>query len=275
MNILKEWYNGLMYPFKQKDWLSRMWLISVLGVVFTPFVEIIILRGWRVELVRRIALKEDSILPRSLPQDVLKYFVHGIKLWLITGLYILFPIILFKILGINPLMQFWKELVSFVAELWQRMRGGGSGVPLDQFLWQSFKAIAYELMIQNAWLLFYYPYYRTATIRYAITNKFRKSHLSVLRNIRFMIINVLDFIMMVINQFIDKLILYLIGIIINIVLTPFVGVFVVIFLAYAAYWTSGYEYGMLAQKMIKQDYPQLLQVDVTEEGDYDQPVEFV
>lgn len=275
MNIVKGWFEGLIYPFKEEDWLSKMWVIPILGFTVIPLIELIVLRGWRVELVRRIGLKEDYILPKISITHILRYFIHGLKLWMITGIYLTIPIIVFRLFGINPFRQLGYEIGNLFVELWNYMWGIGSGVSLLTLFWDSFWAITKELLIQNAWLLFYYPYYRTATIRYAITNRFRKSHLAFWSNIRFMIRNVKDFVVMLINQIIDKVILFFVTAIINIILTPFIGVFALTFLIYADYWTSGYEYGMIAQKMVAQDYPQLLEVDVTDEGEYDQEVEFV
>lgn len=276
MKIIIGWYEGLKYPFEEKDWREKMWVIPALGLVFTPFIEWIVLRGWRVELVKRIGLKEDYILPKVSANLVLKYFFHGIKLWLITGLYIVVPFIVFSILGINPLKQLWIEITQLLRELYNYLVGNGSGRSVGEIFWTSFWAIFRELLIENLWLLFYYPYYRTAMIRYAIIGKFRKSHLAIGANIQFIFKNLKDYIMLVVNQIIDKMILFFVMVILNIVLSPFLGLpIATLFLSYADYWTSGYEYGMIAQKMVAQNYPQLLSVDLTDEGEYDQEVEFV
>jgi hypothetical protein len=255
MKILNDWYEGLIYPFKEKDWKSKMWLIPLLGVFLTPFIELLVLRGWRVELVRNIGLNEERILPKAGLTEVIKYAFHGVKLYLITAIYLIVPIIVFKYFGINPFRQLIAEVGNIFSYLWDN----NTGLSWTTLLWGSFWAIMKELFIKNVWLVFYYPYYRTATIRYALTGKFRNSHLAFLANVKFIIRNIIDFIVMVVNQIADFIILFFINAVINIILTPFIGYFLApLIFFYAGFWTSGYEYGQIARKMREQEYPEMV-----------------
>ncbi|HMO39216.1 MAG TPA: hypothetical protein PKC76_06350 [Saprospiraceae bacterium] len=255
IKIVKGWYEGLIYPFKEPDWKEKMWLIPLTGYLLTPLFQILVLRGWRVELVRRIGLKFERILPPADVQTILRYALHGIKLYLITGIYLIIPIFLFRLFGINPFRQMIAEILNILGYLWYN----DTGLPLSTLIWNSFLAILWELFIENMWLAFYYPYYRAATIRYALTGKFRKSHLAFLPNVLFVVRNIGIFLMMMVNQVIDKVIIFFVNIIISIVFTPIVGAALApLFLFYADFWTSGHEYGQIAAKMVKQEYPHLL-----------------
>ena len=139
------------------------------------------------------------------------------------------------------------------------------GIPITTLLWNSFWVIVKEFFIDNIWLVVYYPYYRAATIRYALIGRFRKSHLAFSANISFVLRNVKAFVMLMINQVIDKFILFFVNFIIAIILTPIIGgLLAPLFLFYADFWTSGYEYGEIAIKMAEQEYPHLLEEDVVE-----------
>ena len=255
MKILNAWLEGLIYPFKEKDWKSKMWLIPLIGILLTPVVQLIALRGWRVELVRRIGLKTQNILPKADLSTVLKYAIHGIKLWAISFVYLFIPIILFKILGINPFKQLFREIINLIGYFFSN----NTGLPLSTLLWNSFWAIMYEILIQNMWLVFYYPYYRAASIRYALTGKLRKSHLAFMPNIMFVLRNVKEFISLMINQIVDKVVLFFLNAILTLILTPFISVFLFpMFLFFADFWASGYDYGQVAKKMAEQEYPELL-----------------
>ena len=123
MKILTGWYQGIIYPFKENDWKSKMWLIPLLGVILTPFFELLVLRGWRVELVRRIGLGVNKILPPADISAVIKYALHGIKLYLITGIYIVVPVIILRLFGINPFRQIFIELGHIIGYLWSNDTG--------------------------------------------------------------------------------------------------------------------------------------------------------
>jgi hypothetical protein len=255
MKIIQTWYEGLIYPLKEKDWKSKMWLIPVIGVVLTPFIQLLVLRGWRVDLVRNIGVRATNILPKADLRSVARYAIHGIKLYAITALYLVVALIVLRIFGINPIRQLWIEIVNLFSYFFNNT----TGLSLGTLLWQSFWRIAKEIFINNAWVLFYYPYYRTATIRYALTGKFKESHLAFAQNAKFVIRNVMDFVNLLINQFVDKFILFFVNVIVNVVLTPFIGyVLAPLIFFFADFWTSGYEHGQIAKKMVDQEYPEML-----------------
>lgn len=255
MKLIKTWYEGLVYPLKEKDWKSKMWLIPVIGIVLTPFVQLLVLRGWRVELVRNIGVREPNILPKADLQSVVRYAIHGVKLYAITALYLFAALIVLRLFGINPIRQLRIEIVNLFSYFFNNTTGQSLGT----LLWQSFWRISKEIFIDNVWVLFYYPYYRTATIRYALTGKFRESHLAFAQNAKFVVRNVMDFVNLLINQFIDKFILFFVNAIVNIVLTPFIGFALApLIFFFADFWTSGYEHGQIAKKMVDQEYPNLL-----------------
>ncbi|MEM7657378.1 MAG: hypothetical protein AAF399_14685 [Bacteroidota bacterium] len=255
MNFVKSWFDGIIYPFREKDWLQKMWLIPVVGYFLTPFIQLLVLRGWRVELVRKIGIRSKDLLPKADVVPILNYFFHGIKLWLITGIYIIIPIIFFRILGISPFRTIIVEVGELLGNVWDN----DTGLPLTTLAVETFWNITKELLIRNSWLIIYYPYYRTATIRYSLIGKFRKAHLAVFPNLRFAVRNVGAFLWMMLNQIIDKTLIFFTNIFLNIILTPIVGIALApILFFYADFWTSGYEYGEIAKKMVDQEYPHLL-----------------
>jgi len=262
MKIINNWIYGLTYPFKEKDWINKMWLIPLTGVLLTPFVQLIALRGWRVELVKRIGLKVDGALPKADLPSVARYTIHGVKLWAISFVYLIIPIVIFSFLRINPFRQLIIEVTTLIGYLFNN----DTGLSLFTLFWSSFKAIMYEVLVKNIWLVFYYPYYRTATIRYALTGKLGKSHFAFIPNVTFVVKNVRDFIVLMFNQLIDKSIIFFLNALLTVVLTPFISIFLFpMFLFFADYWSSGYDYGKIAIKMVEQEYPEMLNEDEFED----------
>lgn len=254
------WINGLRFPFDEPDWPSKMWLIAAIGFILTPFVQAIALKGWKVELVRRIGVGEPRVLPPTNVDDIFRYFGHGIKLWVISGIYIAIPWILLRLLGASPFALIYEAITSIGGYAWNSLTGKPNLETFSAVLWAQFWNVVRALLYNGAWLIFYYPYVKVASLRYALTGKIRKSHGRVRANIAYMVKghNFWSLLLMIWHQILDKISLFIISLLLSLILTPFFTALIFPLLFYVDFWTSGYDQGKKARKMAIQEYPHLL-----------------
>ncbi|MEM9159498.1 MAG: DUF4013 domain-containing protein [Verrucomicrobiota bacterium] len=125
--------------FRDKDWGKRFWIVPLMAIL--PLINLILLRGWRFELTRRLMRREAPSLPE--PSQLPVFFVSGLALWMMTAVYFLphgiFGFVHF--LHLSHLAEadsprFWAEFLIVSAMAW--------------LLW-----------------LFTWPFYRVAMLRFA------------------------------------------------------------------------------------------------------------
>ncbi len=247
---------GLIYPFLQKGWALRMWIFALLSYI--PLVNLIIARGWRLEMVHRVGWEYKQPLPEA--KDIFRFFVNGILLWSITGLYILFPFVLVRMLGLEGLSDLWEDL-KYVFTLFAdlvtdpNMTFSKFFSLLGSFIVNELLEALYAFLIHNIWLVVYIPLYRVAMVRFALTKNLLLSHFSLLANLRFVFRNFIDIILlyvfMIVGGFVTLAIDGLLAMsVIGIPLIPIVT-------TYMYFWYTGYEYGMLGRKMAEQEKMEL------------------
>ncbi len=257
--VAQKWLSGFLFPFRQPDWLEKMWLVAAIGFVLTPFVQVIALQGWRVELIRRIAVGEPRVLPPAGLSAVFRYFGHGIKLWFIAGVYIAIPWIILRLLGAHPFALIYEGVSSIGGHVWNSIWGKPNAETFSVVLWAQFWNVVRAILYNAAWLAFYYPYYKTASLRYALTGKMRRSHWQIRANIAYMLrgLNFLSLLSLIWQLIMDKLALIFLTFLLSLILTPFFTLLIVPILFYANYWTSGYDQGHKGKSMVEQEYPHL------------------
>ena len=247
---------GLIYPFLQKGWPLRMWIFGLLSYV--PVVNLIIARGWRLEMVHRVGWEYKQSLPEA--KDIFRFFVNGILLWSITGLYILFPFVLVRLLGLegwSALYEDAKYVIFLFVDLLteESMTFSKFSGLLGGFIVNELLEALYAFLIHNIWLVIYIPLYRVAMVRFALTKNLLLSHFSLLANFRFVFRNFIDIILlyvfMIVGGFVTLAIDGLLAMsVIGIPLIPIVT-------TYMYFWYTGYEYGMLGRKMAVQEKMEL------------------
>lgn len=138
----KGWLVGAMKaPFQDGNWISRYWIVPILSLI--PVINLVMLRGWRLEQVANLARQRSPSLPA--PELFFIFLLKGALLWLMTLVYHL-PHLLFLILhGAQLLYAAEKGQEAFLHEL---VLVAGITIVATLITW---------------------PVYRVAMMRYAVT----------------------------------------------------------------------------------------------------------
>ena len=99
---LKSYFYSYVFPFTQKDCIQKMWIFILISYI--PIVNLLVLRGWRFELVHRLGWKKERPLPKAM--DFFKFLANGLVLWMVTLAYLAVPIVIIVLFGLGG----WGEL---------------------------------------------------------------------------------------------------------------------------------------------------------------------
>lgn len=227
----------LIFPFKEQGWFGRFWWLVLLTLI--PILDFVLLRGWRLLLVKNMAMGKESILPTA---DIGNMFKYGLVLWLMTGFYVIIPTIIIFSVGAGEL----GNLIAAIGCIWNSVFGSEADIGLYPCLKAEAHDLAIRVSIEVVWLLVSGTLYRIAMIRYAITGKKR-----VFLNLPFNALLALRYLGTFIFMWLFGIVLAIFFFVLatamsfTIVLAPFVPL--VILLVY--YYSTGYEFGALAYKM--------------------------
>ncbi|MEM9916214.1 MAG: DUF4013 domain-containing protein [Planctomycetota bacterium] len=136
------WMAGALgCAFADKGWIERYWIVPVM--ILLPVINLIMLRGWRFELMRNLVWQRSPRLPN--PADFFTFLIRGLLLWLVTLVYHL-PHLAFGLLHLAQLIHAAQE--------------GGDAL---------IKELILIVVITVAALVVTWPLYRVAVLRYAAT----------------------------------------------------------------------------------------------------------
>jgi len=82
------------FPFEDQDWIKKLGIIALLSII--PVFGTFVLMGWALEVTRRVIQRDPQPLPDA--SDFGKYFMNGLKVFVIALVYAL-PIILLASCG--------------------------------------------------------------------------------------------------------------------------------------------------------------------------------
>ncbi len=155
---------AIVFPFKQKNWLGKMWWLPI--VPFFPPFSFFIMRGWRLDLVRRIGKRNPDPLPNF--GDIGRFFAEGILLWIMTGIYLL-PLAVMLFLTSFSTLATVLEILGWVLE---RIFTGNNTISFAVLLarigFDRLFAAAVGGILPLLYVVLSYPFYRIAMIRYAL-----------------------------------------------------------------------------------------------------------
>lgn len=233
--MLDEIQTSLIYPFRDKRWLRKMWpllilpLIPILGVG-----SIIFYNGWRLEMIKNIASGR-----LELPDlDLVKIFKNGLILWGIFSLYIFVPGLLCAILGISgPL--------AFIADVYEIYQQGFSSWSEDAIF-----DLLLAVSIYLIWALISVPMYHVGMIRFALSKQWYD-----LINLPINFVVLIRYGFSFLKYYLYALILSLIIIAVDMVFAlTGIGLFFITLITISGYYVcSAYELGQLARKMTKKE----------------------
>lgn len=227
---------AIQFPFREPDGLARVWWLALIDYI--PLVDLVILRGWQLEVVGRLARGQKPALPE--PALMLQFLRKGLLLWTMTLLYSLVPI------GITNLMG-WGGVLAFIADvgtLFSILKNGGEG--FFQFFKDQFVESLLVAAVNLIWILLSFPLYRAAMIRYSLTQS-AWTFADLLGNVRFLAAFPGSFL---------KLYMYsvvltsLIAVVSGLLLLTGIGALLIpIFAGPVYFWTNAAEYGHLGNKL--------------------------
>jgi len=241
-----EFFYPLIFPFKIKHWWKRMWALPIMAYI--PIVDFILLRGWRLELVRRMARKEENALPPvHAPRHHIKFFKNGIILWLMTGLYVGVPFVIIFSTGTG----LWGGLFELTQWVYQSLFSSEPVPPLSEILSENTRNALIRLGIEGVWLILSAPLYRAGMIRFAFTNSML-SFFNVISNVRFIFRQRNLFLKTYLFSMLFKILSFVVTFLLTMTGIGIAFIPLVVLIVY--YYSTGYEYGHLAQGVKSSSY---------------------
>jgi hypothetical protein len=228
---------ALRLPFRQERWPEKVWWLSALG--FVPFIDLLVFRGWRLEVTRRIGLGERQPLPDG--RDLLRFLGHGIILWTMTLLYFIIPFLIIFTTGAGTL----RSLREVATWLYLSVTNQPT-IPLLELLGQEAGRFLTRVAIQGAWLVVSWPMYRVGMLRFALTGN-PLSFFRLFSNLAIVLRNIGAFI----KLFLYELPTFLLMTTVSAILaaTGFGALLIPAVTMPLYYWITGFEYGHLAHEL--------------------------
>jgi hypothetical protein len=175
---------------------------------------------------------------------------------MITVSYLAIPVMLIAIFGLGGWGDFFRDIKYLVKLTFDYIWSAQMTTELYiRILWSFIKNEFVDgllaFAIENIYLALYIPYYRVAMIRSAVTKNVFSSHFAVIKNLTFIFRNFLSIAMVYLFVLFEGLVA--IGVTIFFTMTVVLAPVIPVFLFYMYYWSTGYEYGHLAELMIAQE----------------------
>ncbi len=186
VGYVKQSLKKLISPTLSNDGPSRFIIITVLLYIYSFFKKLLMflpiinffvaafhylikrpfLRGWRLEVVRNVALESDTKIPSIRPDKLLKYTYKGFALFMMRSIYFL-PVVIISFLSGPDIITFVREAISYFWEEGAAQRG-----PMGFIVGFVIPQIAMDMLVQlvltGLYALFVWPVYRIIMIQYAV-----------------------------------------------------------------------------------------------------------
>lgn len=228
------------------------WLLSI--ITWLADFDAIFGRGWRLEVVRRVALGEKRSVPDMSFALFVQYLIKGFVLFLARRLYYLPMVIFLTISGLKFLRLAYKIGVFVWNNVYWGEGASWSEFFLNQVLPQTGFELVFQFFFQTLYLMLAWPIYRIIMIQYAVgevgwsgffsIRAFRKAAGIFRRNAT----TVFAIYAMMLSLQVAPFILFKL---INISTFGFADKsFLPVIMLLAWYWPIGYAYGILGRKLI-------------------------
>lgn len=229
------------FPFRSEDWPRSMWWVAAMAYI--PLFGLLLLRGWRVDITRRLGAHD----PRPLPElaRIGRFGADGLILWLISFLYWIPGLILIAVFSMDQLTK-----VTLMARwAFEKASGGELTMTLEGILTAIGLAGLAEGIIPFLYFMAIYPLYRAGMIRFALTDRVG-CFFDVWTNLQLALKHFRDF--MVVFFFDWAMVRVGIGILTVILAATGIGILLIPAVVLPTYyWTTGYLYGALAARVSK------------------------
>ena len=246
-------------PIRKSESVGKVGLMAVIStilsgiLVFLIWLNGILIRGWRLEIVRKVGLNHTSYVPSLHLMDIFNYLKKGLVLMVMRGIYF-FPHFFF--IWLNS-QSYYVKLKDIIFWIWEKALGREEQSFLEYLMVEVFPEFTVDLVMQFVILVLYmiivWPIYRITMIKYALGSIRGYQFLSpsVLRDSAhiyrtaaadvlgiYFFTFMVDFFITITSVLIRPVLLFLGGFILP--------TYKLIF----RHWPKGYAYGILAQKLI-------------------------
>lgn len=153
-NLIQDYKNSYTYLFKDKDFYQKLWLLPVL--LFFPFIGLIFIKGWQVQMVQDIAY--DKPLQKINFSNTL---IKGIQITGATIFYFIVPVLICYLSGLKGLWAFILDITEFI-------RNGMEG-----YLYDILQDYLLTFMIYMTWGIISTPILQSGIIRYALNHRWQ------------------------------------------------------------------------------------------------------
>lgn len=160
----------LMRPLTRGIGLVNFIVMLILNSVLSFFFKINepLIRGWRLNIIRRVALNEPVQVPSWRPDHLIVYFLKGWVLIISRTIYFLPAMIIVYLSGFQ-LFDVLKELFFFIRDKFLNADNMGYVEFLLQKILPQFGIeVLIHLVVLLLYVVFVWPIYRIITIKYAL-----------------------------------------------------------------------------------------------------------
>lgn len=245
---------AVAFPLQRKDWPVKLWWIAALAVV--PFFGIIMLRGWRLAIIRRITRNNPDPLPDT--NELPAIAGHGLLLWGFYLVYTIPVIVLVAIIGFSE----YAFLFEFAWWLVEKIFTDNEVAEASSMFGQGIFAIIVTIGAPGLYLIVAGPLYRAATLRCAATGSIG-AFLMIPVNAKLVIKEFGGFAFVYIMEKVNWFLMFIAISIVSSVLTAtgigalLVPVAVPVIFLTMNYWITGYLFGNLGNRLIQRGHIQL------------------
>lgn len=225
------------FPFAVPGWPRKLWWLPLVAVI--PLVDVVLMRGWRTEVVRRMGRGNPDPLPDL--RDFGRFVKDGLWLWLMTAIYFVPQAILLFFFGAGAISMAITIGRWLIAQL-----SGEPTVSLGVLLAQlGFNALA-NLIIPLIYPILTYPLFRIATVRFALLG-WIGAFFDLLTNLRLAGRHFGAAVRLFLLEYLTTAALLILG---GMAATTVVGAVIVPLLLFPMlYWSTGHLFGRFAQQI--------------------------
>ena len=236
----KEYVAAFGFPFRQPEWPTRIGWLLVIG--FIPVINLIVFRGWRLAVIRRLARQNPNPLPRA--NELPQFLLDGVILCFANFVYLAPGIVIAAVYG-SSLLEGALEVIGWILDRFQQAENPESFVDL---LGRIIPGLMFEFMTTGLYLLLYWPVHRTAVLLFAVTGKV-SSFFNAPLILRLLTRNVRRILLLL---FFTLGTTFLISLVEGLLVTTFIGVIVVPLMMMLNYWVTACLYGRVARRFVPQ-----------------------
>lgn len=241
----------IIRPFTNVVALGYFGIIAFISIVLSFLWKLNepLVRGWRLQVVKNVALKKPQLIPSPRPDLLLKYYWKGLVLIFSRTVYFL-PLVIVVFLSGAKMLGIAKEVAFF---LWDKaMNSDDLGIGaffIKKVLPQFGVEVIIQLVVLALYVILVWPIYRIIMVSYAL-GKSRgwsffsmtqiKKAIAIFKNHSALIYGVYGFVLSV-DVFVTWF-SWTVG---------WVFFFIMpLFVLFARHWVKGYAYGILGRKLI-------------------------